>query len=80
MKGAPLNWINVKDRLPEDNQVCLIYIKENSVMTIAYYDASEPQSFNLPDNISDGSFIYWKVKEYDIYWMPIDDIPKPEMK
>lgn len=66
-----MEWISVKDRLPEDDQECLVAFKccEDFAFDLSTYFAS------------DESFIYWNdfgLRRDITHWMPLPEPPKDE--
>lgn len=62
------NWISVKDRLPEESGVYLIYAineyqNNKDVVTIAGYDCYDE---------------YWYTYYIPLYWMPLPKPPEVE--
>lgn len=76
------DWINVKDRLPQDGVDVLVYHKDDFYITVGYFE-----SCNVSYYIeSDGSIFYtdsgwetdipWAQKGGVTHWMPLPEAPK----
>ena len=86
-----MNWINAKDSIPEENQMCLVYSRFSKGIyddiyddiTIATFRSQKIPSMNWFE-LENGltiPFIFDNEYYKDIiYWIPINDIPKPEKK
>lgn len=77
-----MNWINAKDRLPEHDECCFIYIPKKQLFTVAEYLICRDgrKIFKVPSELTCCCGNDWNIEKEQIFWMPIDDIPKPEMK
>lgn len=63
-----MKWISVKDRLPEEGQVCFVYCKENDRLECVPYVGSWPLVM-----------INWEKGESTdpvTHWMPIPEPPR----
>lgn len=72
-----MTWISVKDRLPEDCEVCLCYlkIKKSMVCYLMYDQCSKPIIF-VNDNYCDD---YISLDDV-LYWMPLPEEPNIDNK
>ena len=66
-----MEWISVKDRLPADDEECLVAFKihESFVYALATYFEEEEV------------FSFWNVgtvRKYGSHWMPLPEPPKEE--
>ena len=77
-----MEWISVKDRLPEDDQHVLVYHAEDFHITVGYFESDYVQYYIE----SDGSKFYtddgweteisWAPKGDVTHWMPLPEPPK----
>lgn len=73
-----MNWISVKDRLPDDSEDVLIYFKKKiryDHLRIAYHSKNGASNWNLPSGTS--PYIQDKLKSVT-HWMPLPDKPAEE--
>lgn len=77
-----MEWVSVKDKLPENDEDVLVYHLEDDHITVGYFE-SENVSYYIQ---SDGSKFYtysgweteipWAQKGEVTHWMPLPDKPK----
>lgn len=75
-----MNWINAKDRLPENGQQCFVWIDKDCLPEFATFkkDSQDNDYFVV--------YVEWRgddtypVTAHTIFWIPVEEIPKPEMK
>ena len=77
-----MNWINAKDRLPEDMENCLVYTPFNKrYHCMVFWKEIEggltPAHFSLLLCDDCETEMMLELDEHEIFWMPISDIPKP---
>lgn len=69
-QAAERQWISVKDRLPETNQLCLVNTEWRGVVPATY--GNESWIFD------DGQGWLEKALSYATHWMPLPEPPKEE--
>jgi len=74
-----MNWISAKVRLPETNQICLVYCQNKNQYIVGRTFGYLGQDGFECDGPSQLNF-YFDYNDDTIFWIPIDDIPKPEIK
>ena len=65
------DWINVKDRLPDEEDCYLAYGPEGSGCDILFYDAANGNWISMGHVLADGEVTHW---------MPLPEPPKEESK
>ncbi len=66
-----MNWISVKERLPEDGELVLVYNARDDFLAVLEHDSSEYES---PWHGGD----YWLDEDDVTHWMPLPELPKEE--
>ena len=61
-----MDWISVKERLPEDNKPVLTCDHDGNINIMRHTPGSA-----IPFNIDQNNIWYWPVK----YWMPLPESP-----
>jgi hypothetical protein len=69
-QAAALQWISVKDRLPETNELCIVNTEWRAIVPALY--GNESWIFDEGQGWSE------KVLSYVSHWMPLPEPPKDE--
>lgn len=70
-----IEWISVKDKLPEKSAQVLTLSHAGVISTHDY--SAKWKSFNAHDFMDEETTEQYNVNKYVAYWLPISVLPKP---
>ena len=84
VEGAPSAWISVKDRLPEEDGLCLVYDGEGGSVMILSFTRDMSRCFSITEHFNKRPGWYrrdfeWGDIEYPgvTHWMQLPPPPEP---
>lgn len=70
-----IEWISVKDKLPEKSAQVLTLSPAGVISTTDY--SAKWESFNAHDFMNKKTIEQYNINKYVAYWLPISVLPKP---
>ena len=71
LENKSTEWINVKDRLPEEDTRVLVVVSDEKFKCVKQYVPKLDT-----DRIFDGRWVRWS--KHVTYWQPLPEPPKPQ--